>query len=114
MLNKTEREELVGGANRAWQKYAKSDGKKAKGNDLPKEFWGEAIERLKPLRVYNDRVNIAIVLRDDGKTEEGFYVSLAISSYAPRVGDRFLRLDKLSEPGETPFGVVYHYKAKKE
>src|SRR5438876_4490630 len=56
MLNKTEREELVGGANRAWQKYAKSDGKKAKGNDLPKEFWGEAIERLKPLRVYNDRV----------------------------------------------------------
>src|SRR5438874_1234855 len=62
MLNKTEREALIGAAHQAWQKYAKRDANKAKGNDFPKEFWGEAVERLKPLRVYNDRVNIAIVL----------------------------------------------------
>jgi len=114
MLNKSEREALVGAAHQAWQKYAKRDANKAKGNDLPKEFWGEAVERLKPLRVYNDRANIAIVLKADGRTEEGFYVSLAISSYAPGLGDRFLLLDKLSEPGEKVLGVLYHYKAKKD
>src|SRR5436190_23700983 len=74
-LDKAEREALVSAAQKAYQKHVKSDAKD--GKLIRKEHWGEAIERLKPQRVYDDRVNVAIVLSDDGKTEGGIYVSLA-------------------------------------
>src|SRR5262249_23045126 len=110
-LNKTEREALVSAAQKAYQKHVKSD--RRDGNLIRKDYWGEAIERLNPQRVYSDGANVAIVLHDDGKSEGGIYVSLAISSYIPMVGERFLVLEALSEPGDKAAGSLYRYKAKK-
>ena len=110
---KAEREAIVAAANRAIRTYLKGDPKLRRGDEIPRESWGEAIRRLKPLRVRIDRVNVAIVLRDVGGVEEGLYVSIPISSYAPMLGDRFAVLEKLSEPDDRTFGTLYRYKLKK-
>ena len=49
---------------------------------------------------------MAIVLRDEDGVEEGLYVSIPISSYAPMVGDRFAVLEKLSETDDRTFGTL--------
>ncbi|MEJ7636424.1 MAG: hypothetical protein WKF75_00150 [Singulisphaera sp.] len=56
---------------------------------------------------------MAIVLRDVDGAEEGLYVSIPISSYAPTLGDRFSVLEMLSQPDDTTFGTLYRYKLKK-
>ena len=111
--NKAEREAIVAAANQAIRTYLKGDPKLRRGDEIPRESWGETILRLKPLRVRNDRVNVAIVLREVDGTEEGLYVSIPISSYAPMVGDRFAVLEKLSEADDQTFGTLYRYKLKK-
>ena len=110
---KAEREAIVAAANQAIRTHLKGDPKLRRGNEVPEESWGEAILRLKPLRVRNDRVNVAIVLRDEDGVEEGLYVSIPISSFAPMVGDRFEVLEKLSETDDRTFGTLYRYKLKK-
>ena len=55
--------------------------------DVPQEFWGEAIKELKPVRVYMHNVNVVVVLRASGPTEEGLYIYIPISSYIPMTGD---------------------------
>ncbi len=110
--NKLDREAIVAAANQAIRTYLKGDPKLRRGDEIPEESWGEAILRLKPLRVRNDRVNVAIVLRYADGVEEGLYVSIPISSYAPMVGDRFTVLEKLSEPDDRTFGTLYRYKLK--
>jgi len=109
----SEREAIVAAANQAIRTHLKGDPKLRRGDEIPEESWGEAILRLKPLRVRNDRVNVAIVLRDEDGVEEGLYVSIPISSYAPMVGDRFAVLEKLSGPDDRTFGTLYRYKLKK-
>ena len=111
--SKAEREAIVAAANQAIRTYLKGDPKLRRGDEIPRESWGEAILRLKPLRVRNDRVNVAIVLRDEDGVEEGLYVSIPISSYAPMVGDRFAVLEKLSETDDRTFGTLYRYKLKR-
>ncbi len=111
--SKTEREAIVTAAKQAIRTYLKGDPTLRRGDEIPEESWGEAILRLKPLRVRNDRVNVAIVLRDGEGVEEGLYVSIPISSYAPMVGDRFAVLEKLSETDDRTFGTLYRYKLKK-
>ena len=69
--SKAEREAIVAAANQAIRTYLKGDPKLRRGDEIPRESWGEAILRLKPLRVRNDRVNVAIVLRDEDGVEEG-------------------------------------------
>ncbi len=112
-LGKSEREAIVAAANQAIRTYLKGDPKLRRGDEISEESWGEAILRLKPVRVRNDRVNVAIVLRDEDGVEEGLYVSIPISSYAPMVGDRFAVLEKLSETDDRTFGTLYRYKLKK-
>ena len=110
---KSEREAIVAAANQAIRTYLKGDPKHRRAEEIPRESWGEAILRLKPLRVRNDRVNVAIVLREVDGVEEGLYVSIPISSYAPTVGDRFAVLEKLSETDDRTFGTLYRYKLKR-
>ncbi len=109
---KAEREAIVAAANQAIRTHLKGDPKLRRGDEIPRESWGEAILRLKPLRVRNDRVNVAIVLREENGVEEGLYVSIPISSHAPTVGDRFAVLEKLSGMDDRTFGTLYRYKLK--
>ena len=54
--------------------------------EIPSICWSDAIKELKPVKVYDHRLNVAIVLRiQDGK-EEGIYVFNPISSWFP-IGD---------------------------
>jgi hypothetical protein len=77
---------------------------------------GDAITKLKPIRVRDDRVNVAIVLSEAGGVEEGLYVSVPISSYAPQAGD-FAVLERVGDATNPTFGHLDHYrlapKAKK-
>ncbi len=111
-LTREEREAIIRGAQKAVQQHYMSDNKA--GKYIAKEHWGEAIAALKPVGVYNDHANVAIVLRDDGKTEEGLYIVMLISSYAPGVDGRFQVLEKLSGADEKGAGTLYRYRIKKE
>src|SRR5262249_20330035 len=89
---------------------AKAERKKERPDDIDPALWGQAIAKLKPIRIRNDRANLAIVLSEKNGAEEGIYVSLPISSYVPRVGDRFTMLERLSANNDGPLGLLFHYK----
>lgn len=65
------------------------------------------------MRVVDDRVNVFIVMREDETSEEGFYVSVPISSYAPGQDERFLMFNALTEPGDNTFGQIYECRVRK-
>ena len=109
-LNQAEREAIVAAARQALDKHAKAERKKEAPDDIDAKFWGETISKLKPIRVRNDQVNVAIVLSEKEGVEEGLYVSIPISSYAATVGDRFALMTKLSTEKDKSFGKLYHYK----
>lgn len=46
-------------------------------------YWGEPIRSLKPLRVYDDHVNFAVVTEERPNEEHGVYFYVPSSSYAP-------------------------------
>ena len=50
---------------------------------IPKQYWDVPLRALKPLRVYDDRVNIAVVTDQRGNEERGVYFYRSISSYLP-------------------------------
>ena len=50
---------------------------------IPDQYWGASIRALKPVRVYLDRNNIAVVTKPDDKVECGIYFHDSISSYIP-------------------------------
>ena len=50
---------------------------------IPDQYWGASIRALKPVRVYRDRNNIAVVTKPDDKVECGIYFHDSISSYIP-------------------------------
>ena len=55
--------------------------------EIAKQYWTDEIKRLKPIRVYRHRSNIVVVQRTSANWEEGLYISIMISSYAPQSGD---------------------------
>ena len=112
-LSQEERVAIVKGAHHVLQQYVRMDAKERKGDEIPQRFWGEAILKLKPLRVLNDRVNVAIVLREDEQAEQGLYVVLPISSVTPGYGKRFTLWEKLSKPKDKSFGELYRYSIAK-
>ena len=67
------------------RKYAQTI--KTPGKNIHSKFWAEEIQRLIPVRVYNHRGNIAVVLRESSHLEEGVYIYILICSYFPRSGD---------------------------
>ncbi len=54
--------------------------------ELPEEMWPELFTKLKPKRVYSDRVNVAIAMKRVEGMESGYYVYIPISSYVPTNG----------------------------
>jgi hypothetical protein len=89
--------------------------------EIPKELWGEAITKLKPLRVQDYHGHVMIVLKEDETSEEGLFVSSPISSYNPVVGSSgFLVFETLFKPDDKPtghkpvdVGFLSHYKSLK-
>jgi hypothetical protein len=112
-LDRAARQAIISAANKAVHKHMTRDQRVPKGPEISKKLWGDAIARLKPLRVLNDRVNVFIVLEEDEEGQEGLYVSTPISSYAPGADERFLRFEKLSEAGDKAFGQLYRCKLRK-
>ncbi len=106
-LDRVARERIVAGANQAIHKHFTGGTNAGNEKLIAKEIWGEAISALKPVRVLNDKVNVFIVLKEDATTEEGLYVSIPISSYAPGMDKRFLQFEKISERGDKAFGMLY-------
>jgi hypothetical protein len=112
-LDQAARERIIAGANDAIHKHL--TGVPNGGNEplIRKENWGEAISALKPLRVLNDKVNVFIILKEDATTEEGLYVWILYSSYAPSMDKRFLQFEKMSEEGDKASGTLYRCKRAK-
>jgi len=54
--------------------------------EIPAKYWPDSIKALKPLKVYEHFLNVAIVLSIRNGIEEGIYVSNPISSYMPYSG----------------------------
>ena len=112
-LDRAAREAIITAANQAFQKHVQSAQEARKGTEIAKESWGDSIAHLKPLRVRDDRANIFIVLKEDETTEEGLYVSIPISSYAPGMDKRFVLFETLTQPGDKAFGQLYYCKLRK-
>ena len=55
--------------------------------EIPKECWVGSIGKLNPIRVYNHRFNLVVVLNSSETSENGLYISALQSSYGPRDGD---------------------------
>lgn len=53
------------------------------GETVPEKHWSEAIRALKPIRVFVDRANVAVVTSEDKTHESGVYIVTVVSSYAP-------------------------------
>ena len=80
--------ELVQAAQRTHARYiqALNAGKVKPSDAIPAEFWEQPIKDLKPLRVYQHRVNIMAVQKTADRLEEGIYITIPISSYFPQSG----------------------------
>ncbi len=105
---------VVAEATRALHRSLQTPPQQRPNNEIPKALWGEAITRLKPLRVTNDRINIMIVLHENKDFEEGLYVSNPVSSYAPGLDKRFASFELLSKPDDKSFGSLYRYRMEKK
>ena len=112
-LSQQERAAVVRDANRAIHQYLHGDVKVRKGDQIPRRFWGDAILHLRPVRVFSDSLNVAIVLREDDTAEQGLYVTVPISSYAPGQDRRFAAFERLSAPEDKSFGELYRYSIQK-
>jgi len=66
---------------------AVNSGAQEPSDDIAEKYWTDEIKRLKPIRVYRHRGNIVVVQRASANREEGKYISIMISSYAPQSGD---------------------------
>ena len=113
LSGRVDRDAIIAAANGAIHKYMKMGEQGRKSNEIPKKFWGDAIARLNPIRVLNDRLNVFIVLKEMELTVEGLYVSIPISSYAPGHDERFLQFRELTQPNDKSFGELYLCKLKK-
>ena len=98
-------EAIITQASKARQGYATLPDPKSK--KIPKEYWGEAIARLKPIRVMADRSNVFIVLKEEEGTDHGLYVYNSSSSYFPTLDEpRFLELRKMGS-SEALWGSIF-------
>ncbi len=66
---------------------ARNTGETTAAPEIPAAYWTKGIRSLHPIKVYTHRANIVVVQRISDGTETGTYISILISSYAPRSGD---------------------------
>ncbi len=63
-----------------------NSGRQKPSDQIPEQYWTDEIKALKPIKVYRHRVNIVVVQRVSGNTEEGKYIYIPVSSYWPHSG----------------------------
>jgi hypothetical protein len=63
--------------------------------EIPSRCWNDIIRSLKPVKVYNHRLNVVIAISIKNGIEEGIYIFNVVSSYRP------LRYDEEVENGFT-------------
>ena len=66
---------------------AVNSGEQKPSDEISKQYWSDEIKRLKPIKVYRHRSNIVVVQKASANIQEGKYISIMISSYAPQSGD---------------------------
>ena len=66
---------------------AVNSGAQEPSDEIAKQYWSDEIKRLKPITVYRHRGNIVVVQRASANRQEGLYISIMVSSYAPQSGD---------------------------
>jgi hypothetical protein len=81
--------ELAESAHETYTRYAKAadPDQLTLSDKIPKQYWTDKIKQLKPIKVYIHRGNIVVVQRTSANVEEGKYLYMPISSYAPHNGD---------------------------
>ncbi len=66
---------------------AVNSGAQEPSDEISKKYWTDDIKRLNPIKVYMHRSNFVVVQKASANRQEGLYISMMISSYAPRSGD---------------------------
>ena len=58
-----------------------------RSEEIPQKYWIDEIKKLNPIKAYWHKNNIVLVQKESANKQEGLYISIMISSYAPRSGD---------------------------
>jgi hypothetical protein len=66
---------------------AVNSGQQERSEEISEKYWTDEIKRLNPIKVYMHRSNFVVVQKASANRQEGLYISMMISSYAPRSGD---------------------------
>ena len=66
---------------------AVNSGAQERSEEISKKYWTDEIKRLNPINVYMHRSNFVVVQKASANRQEGLYISMMISSYAPQSGD---------------------------
>ena len=66
---------------------AVNSGAQEASDEISKQYWTDEIKRLNPIKVYRHGTNIVVVQKATANRQEGLYIILMISSYAPNSGD---------------------------
>jgi hypothetical protein len=71
--------------------------------EIPPQYWTDVIKGLKPVKLYDHKLNVAIVLSIRESVEEGIYVFNVISSWGP-IGENTDGFQFIRKPEER---IVY-------
>ena len=90
--------------------------KEQPSTEIPERYWADGIKALKPIRVYEHRVNVVVVQRESKNLEEGKYIYIPVSSYLPMSGDDGFTFEPNPKTGNIyDLGTgVFNYKRTKE
>ena len=89
--------QVAGEALRIAMRFAKEEIR-----EIPSEYWGKEMRKLKPLRVYRHGFSIVLVVKETEDEERGVYVPAIISSRVVLDGMDNFRFEPLSD-GATLF-----------
>jgi len=80
---------LATAALRTHIQYIKAvhSGEQEPSDEISKKYWTDEIKRLSPIKVYIHRSNLVVVQKASANRQEGLYICIMISSYAPQSGD---------------------------
>ena len=66
---------------------AVNSGQQKPSEEIPRKYWVDEIKKLNPVKVYWHKNNIVLVQKESANKQEGLYIGIMISSYAPQSGD---------------------------
>ena len=109
-LDQTAREAIVAAAHQAIAQHFKA--RKAAVEEIDAELWGEAITKLKPIRVRNERGHVSIALSVKDGVEEGLFVLDHDGAHVAVVRGQSALMMPLSTEMDrlsSRFGPLYYY-----